>query len=68
MAETKFQNNVMNEIGELKKVVISMKQEMDFIKNVFEDKFLSDSDKKAIDEALEAKKQGKLKSMQEVFN
>ena len=68
MTEVQFQKNIIDEIGDLKKVVISIKQEVDFIKDVFEDKFLSDDDKKAIDEALEAKKQGNLKSMKEVFS
>ncbi len=68
MTEIKFQNNVMHEIGEIKKVVTGVKKEVDFIKSVFEDKFLSDEDKKAVDEALEAKKQNKLKSMKEVFS
>jgi len=68
MTEATSLNNVMNEIGELKKVMVSMKQEVDFIKDVFEDRFLSADDKKAIDEALEAKKEGKLKSMKEVFD
>ena len=68
MPETKFQDTVINEIGELKKVVISMKQEIDFIKDIFKERILSDDDKKAIDETLEAEKTGNLKSMDEVFD
>ena len=68
MAETKFQDIVINEIGELKKVVIDIKQEIDFIKDRFEDRILSEDDKKAIEETLEAEKSGKLKSMNEVFD
>jgi len=67
MVETKFQNTMINEIGEIKKVVIDMKQEIDFIKERIEDRILSDDDKKAIDETLDAEKSGKLKSMDEVF-
>ena len=67
MTETKYQQNMMQEIIELKKVVIDMKQEMDFIKDIFEDRILSEDDKKAIDETLKAEKVGKLKSMKEVF-
>ena len=63
MAETK----VLNEISELKKMVSGIKQELDFIKDVFEDKYLSEDDKKAIDETVKAEKSGKLKSMKEVF-
>lgn len=63
MAETK----VLSEISEIKKMVAGMKEELDFIKDVFEDKYLSDEDKKAIDETLKAEKSGKLKSMKEVF-
>ncbi|MBI2541584.1 hypothetical protein HYV80_02670 [Candidatus Woesearchaeota archaeon] len=59
--------NVMNEIAELKKMVSGMKQDIDFIKDVFEDKYLSEEDKQAIDETLKAEKAGKLKSMKEVF-
>ena len=44
-----------------------MKQEMDFIKDIFEDRILSEDDKKAIEETLKAEKLGKLKSMEEVF-
>ena len=68
MAEAKFQDTVIDEIGELKKVVIDMKQEIDFIKDRFEDRILSDDDKKAIDETLEAEKTGSLKSMDKVFD
>jgi len=68
MAKTKSQSDIRNEIGQLKKAVTDMKQKVDFIKDVFEDKFLSNDDKKAIDEALKAKKHGKLKSMEEAFN
>jgi len=68
MTEAQFQTNIMNEIGSIKKVVFDIKQELDFIKDVFEDKFLSGDDKKAIDETLEAEKKGELKSMEEVFN
>ena len=57
----------MQEIIELKKVVIDIKQEIDFIKDIFEDRILSKDDKKAIDETLKAEKVGKLKSMKEVF-
>ena len=42
-------------------------QEIDFIKDIFEDRILSKDDKKAIDETLKAEKVGKLKSMKEVF-
>ena len=35
MPETKFQDTVISEIGELKKVVVDMKQEIDFIKERF---------------------------------
>jgi len=48
-------------------MVFGMKQDIDFIKDVFEDKYLSEEDKKAIDETLKAEKAGKLKSMKEVF-
>ena len=63
MAET----NVLHEIAELKKMVVDIKQEVDFIKDVFEDRYLSEDDKKAIDETLKAEKAGKLKSIKEVF-
>ena len=63
MAEAKL----MGEIAELKKMVVGMKQDIDFIKDVFEDRYLSEEDKKAIDETLKAEKAGKLKSMKEVF-
>ena len=56
------------EIGAIKKTVFDMKQEIDFIKNVFEDKFLSEDDKKAVDETLKEEKSGKLKTMEEVFD
>ena len=63
MAETKL----LHEIAELKKVVIEMKHEMDYLKDIVEDKYLSEDDKIAIDETLKAEKAGKLKSMKEVF-
>ena len=63
MAETK----VLSEIAELKKMVVGIKQEVDFIKDVFEDRYLSEDDKEALDETLNAEKAGKLKSMKEVF-
>lgn len=68
MPETKFQDTVISEIGELKKVVVDMKQEIDFIKERFEDRILSEDDRKAIDKTLEAEKAGKLKSMDEAFD
>ena len=64
MAEVK----VLHEIAELKKVVIGMKQEMEYLKDIVEDKYLSEDDKRAIDETLKAEKAGKLKSMKEVFS
>lgn len=63
MAETK----VLHEISELKKAVFGMKDDIGFIKDIFEDRYLSEDDKKAIDETLKAEKTGKLKSMKEVF-
>ena len=63
MAETR----VLNEIAELKKMVFGVKQELDFIKDIFEDKYLSEDDKKEIDDKLKAEKAGKLKSMTEIF-
>lgn len=67
MSEAAFQNNLMHEIEEIKKVVIGMKHEIDFIKDKFDDRFLSDDDKRSIDETLEAEKKGELKTMNEVF-
>ena len=63
MAEAK----VLSELSELKKMVFGLKKDIDFIKDVFEDKYLSEDDKQAIDEALDAEKSGKLKSMKQVF-
>ena len=63
MAETK----VLHELAELKKMVFGIKQEVDFIKDAFEDRYLSEDDKKAIDETLKVEKAGKLKSMKQVF-
>ena len=63
MAETK----VLHEIAELKKAVVGMKQEMEYIKDIVEDKYLSEDDKRAINETLKAEKAGKLKSMKDVF-
>ena len=57
----------MHEISELKKMVSGIKQEVELIKDFFEDKYLSKEDKKAIDKTLKAEKAGKLKSMKEVF-
>ena len=63
MAEAK----VLSELSELKKMLFGLKKDMDFIKDVFEDKYLSEEDKQAIDGALDAEKSGKLKSMKQVF-
>ena len=63
MAEIKL----LNEITELKKLVVDMKVEVDFIKDIFEDRYLSEDDKKSIEQTLKAEKTGKLKSMKEVF-
>ena len=63
MAETK----VLSEISELKKMVFGMKQDINFIKDVFQEKYLSKEDKKALEETLKAEKAGRLKSMKEVF-
>ena len=59
--------NVLNELSDLKKMIFGMKQDIDFIKEVFEDRYLSEDDKKALDETLRAGKVGKIKSMNEVF-
>jgi len=67
MGEIVSQKNIMEEIQDIKSIVTDMKQELDFIKDRFEDRFLSEDDKKAIDETLKAEKEGKLKSMKEVF-
>ena len=64
--ETKSQHSIIREIIDLKKVVIDMKQEVDFIKDIFEDRILSEDDKKAIDETLKAEKLGKLKSHEDL--
>jgi hypothetical protein len=68
MSELKLEKNVISEIEELKKLVIDMKQDINFVVERFEDKFLSEEDKNAIDETLKAEKEGKLKSMEDVFN
>ena len=48
-------------------MVFGMKQDINFIKDVFQDKYLSKEDKKALEETLKAEKAGRLKSMKEVF-
>ncbi|KHO45541.1 MAG: hypothetical protein QS98_C0010G0067 [archaeon GW2011_AR3] len=58
----------VNEISELKEIVLGMKHDLDFIKDHFEDRYLSEKDKKALDETLKAEKSGKLKSMKDVFD
>ncbi len=68
MAELKLERDAINDIGEIKKIIIDMKQTIDFVVERYQDRFLSDDDKRAIDETLSAKKEGKLKSMNEVFD
>lgn len=58
---------MLHEIAEIKKMVAGMKEELDFIKDAFEDRYLSEEDKRAIDQTLKAEKAGKLKSMKQVF-
>ena len=58
---------VVNEIKELKEIVLGMRQDIEHLKELLNDRELSQDDKSAIDETLLAQKQGKLKSMKEVF-
>jgi len=67
MTSQKFEQNVLQELDEIKKVVVNMKEEIDFIKEQIEDRTLSEDDKKALDETLDAEKKGKLFSHRDVF-
>jgi len=67
MSEVKEQNTMIDDIGMLKKSIQDMKQELDSLKDIFNDKLLSDEDKKDIDEALQDEKKGKLVSMGDIF-
>jgi len=66
MAET-MQKEMAKDIRLIKRAVISMKGEIEYIKDRFQDRLLSSEDKKTLDEALEAERKGKLKGMDEVF-
>ena len=66
MAET-MQKEMAKDIRLIKRAVISMKGEIEYIKDRFQDRLLSAEDKKTLDEALEAERKGKLKGMDEVF-
>ena len=62
MTELEFQKQVLETLSQ-------MKQELDLIKErIVDDAVLSDEDKAAIDEALEAEKEGKLLSKEQVFD
>jgi hypothetical protein len=62
------EQDIMHELGAIKKVVVTMKEEVDFIKERFEDRVLSDDDKVALDETFDAHKKGTLASMKDVFD
>jgi len=68
MSEAKISNDITEDIDILKKTMSEMKNEIDHIKSVLDDKFLSEADKTVIDETLRAEKEGKLVSMDDVFN
>lgn len=68
MSETDFQQQVMDSLNSLNNNVNEIKEEVDSIKNKFEDFFLNEEDKRDIDEALKEENEGKLFTKEEVFD
>jgi len=57
----------MEQINELKRRMDDLTIEITLLKGKFEDHFLTDEEKIAIDEAMEEKEEGKLVDSSEVF-
>lgn len=69
MSTATFEKQVLETLSHLEEEIISVKQELDIIKErMADDAFLSDDDKQAIDEALRAEKERKLLSKEKIFS
>lgn len=62
-----FEKQVITQLKNLSNVVYEMRDDISLMKNKFEDYFLSDEDKEAIDLTLQEEKAGKLATKAEVF-
>ena len=58
---------ILKELKDIKLAVTSMKEELDEIKERFEDFYLSNEEKRDIVEALELSKKGRLLTKKDVF-
>lgn len=58
---------ILKELKEIKMTVSDMKEEIDEIRERFEDFYLSKEEKKAVAETLELRKKSKLLTKKEVF-
>jgi len=68
MTTALFEKQVLETLSHLEQGMLFMKQELNLIKErVVDDTILSDDDKKAIDEALIAEKEGKLLTKAQIF-
>ena len=69
MSTATFEKQVLDTLSNLEEEITSVKQGLDIIKEkIIDDTILSDDDKHAIDEALQAEKEGKLLSKRKVFS
>jgi len=62
-----FQQQVIAQLKNINKAIYEMKGDIVSVKDKFEDYFLSEEDKRAIDAALREEKEGKLFAKAEVF-
>lgn len=68
MSEVAARDNLVFEVGRIKKTVKNLQQELSQIKERLNDTFLSADDKKCIEVTLACEKKRKLKSFRQTFN
>ena len=67
MQQVEFQTKVIDGLTSINQTIVSIKHDVDALKEKMEDVMLSEDDKAAIDEALLEEKEGKLLKGEEVF-
>ncbi len=68
MAAEAFEKQVLDTLFHLNQGIVTVKQELDLIREIIvDDSILSDEDKEAIELALQEEKEGKLLSKEQVF-
>ncbi|MFH1721748.1 MAG: hypothetical protein ABH950_03990 [Candidatus Altiarchaeota archaeon] len=62
-----FESKVLDELFFLRKTMVSLKEEVDYLREEIEDAQLSEEEKKLVDQTLDDRKRNKLLSSKEIF-